>query len=260
MPKRKPEFETVEDAFVALLRHHSVYGATTIHFNGTLESRWNVPSKSAAIDSAKGWLKELFLQCDRAFHRTPDVISKISADDRLHALVVVEKAGVSTHVHIAWFFKNKTEKPLFCEAGTVDAIKAQHGLWIRWFVQRQAITSRKNFVLSTFNDARAKIREEDKEFCDYMKRVGASGWELDPIERMFKGCSVQTHGVYDQERWLEYITKEGFFERDFTDQMIFSDDFFGSAQRTDPTRYWRFAGRDKRVKILDLDRSLKPIK
>lgn len=260
MSKRKPEFETVEDAYGALLRHHSVYGATTIHLNGTLERHWNVPSKSAAIDSAKGWLKELFLQCDRAFHRTPDVISKISADDRLHALVVVEKAGVSTHLHIAWFLKNKIEKPVFYESGALEEIKLQWDIGMRWFHQCREIASRKNFVLSAFNDARATIREEDKKFCEDVKRFGASGWELDPIARTLKGCSVQSHGVYDQERWLEYLSKEHFFDRDFTDQMIFSDDFFGSAQRKDPTRYWRFKDRDKRVKILDLDRPLKPIK
>ena len=95
-------------SYEAILHPHRVFAGTTINFNGTLEQHFDRNlTACASLSLVAQYLRNLFYQLDRAYHQTPDVIDRISANDRFHALVVVEKVGTATHVHIAWYLKDR---------------------------------------------------------------------------------------------------------------------------------------------------------
>lgn len=242
-----------------ILQHHRVYAGTTIHFNGRLEQHLDRNlTASVSLSLVEQYLRNLFYQLDRAYHQTPDVIDRISAKDRFHALVVVEKVGTATHVHIAWHLKDRVslddveswteEKP--------DSIDGQ--LLSRRICEELNVWRRKQFILTNLNNTTVELSAEDADFLQWMTDQGERPVELGTAKSVLNGCSVLSRGVFDPAGWIRYITKEAHWKPGFANQVFFADGFFSEEQRTEDTRYFTYTDRAKRGIIINLDQPLRP--
>lgn len=246
-------------SYEGILRYHRVYAATTAHSNGTLEQHLDRNlTASVSLSLVEQYLRNLFYQLDRAYHQTPDVIDRISANDRFHALVVVEKVGTATHVHIAWYLKDRVSlddvKNWNLEAP--DSIDGQ--LLSRWGCEELNVWRRKQFILSNLNNTTVALSAEDADFLQWMTDRSERPLELGNAKKLLKGCSVLSRSVFDTEGWLRYISKEADWKPEFGDQVFFADDFFSEEQRTEATRYFTYTNRAKRGIIINLDEPLRP--
>lgn len=253
--------KTLTESFPDLLQHHRVYAATTIHFNGTLDSSaLRYQTEFSCLKSIRRTLSHLFCQLDRAFHNTPDVISRISADDRLHALVVTEKVSTATHVHIVWYLKNRVSLDGVAEWEEDQPNSIDPHLLSRWSCEQLSLWRRKQFILSALNNSPSAMREEDVKFLNWMHHHGELPARSPRVDQLLSGCSVLSRGVSKPEKWIEYITKEAAWKRDFSDQVLFADELFSEEQRTNPTRFFTYSDRSKHVIIFNFDEPLRPRK
>ena len=242
-----------------ILLPHRVYAGTTIHFNGRLDHHLDRNlTASISLSLVEQYLRNLFYQLDRTYHQTPDVIDRISANDRFHALVVVEKVGIATHVHIAWYLKDRGSLDQVENWKEEDPYSIDGQLLSSRICEELNVWRRKQFILSNLNNTNEALSAEDADFLQWMTDRGERPLELGNAKTLLKGCSVLSRGVFDPAGWIRYITKEARWKQDFGDQVFFADEFFSVEQRTEATRYFTYTDRAKRGIMINLDEPLHP--
>lgn len=265
MPLIQPDNKyKLREAWKKWLSSLRPYAATTIHPNERLRRiGGGETANDRNIERIKRSMWYISQKLDEFYFSTPSLRDKISQNDRFDALCVVEKPGVSPHVHIAWFQRSELERR--CD-GNVESLGPNSSFSdVKRFCDQEFFEpleklNRLCVLLQCFNRSHLDMRDEDQLFlqsfredkfrCAYPNPIPA-----DTIHDWGRlGWSVHTRSIQD-DGWSWYMSKE-LGPGEASSQVFWLSDAFGEGQRTKPTRYhtvdWKTG-----AKMLDLDKPLK---
>ena len=223
------------------------YAYTVVQFNGTLNTdNHGFQGRHRAIEVAKSAVSELALRMDQAFFGERFVQQKVSGYDRFKAIVIVEKAGKSTHLNILWY------QPVF-EVWERDAVFRQFAPAL------YSQNSTAEFLRRFMNNTRQPLSACEQLFLE-RNRFHAFKEQSSAIKSKIAPWSVHTQLIQptaeDIRRVCSYVTKESENDRDFGDLVFELSDFHKLDQRTDSTRCWSYTDDSRDFAILDLSRGL----
>ena len=240
------------------------YAATTIHFNEPLSGIGGGDvSIGNTIARVQSQVFDVSQRLDQFYFNTKNVSERIAKRDRFDAICVVEKVGVSPHVHLAWFHRSELERKLYRD-DPLSAKKSPAGVFFDTLnadiLEPNDKKNRLCVLLQCLNRSHHKITPEDRAFLDSFRDDKFRCNHPDPIpaDTLFdwkhRGWSVHTKSRYSSG-WDRYISKE-LSSPERSDQVFFLSEAFGGRQRTEPTRYHTIDDKTGE-KLLDLDAPLK---
>ena len=223
------------DAWHEWIDRFEPFAATTLHFlEPASPSLLTDAGQARQIDRIKSELGEIALALDRAYFNTRHVGSRVARHDRFDAVCVIEKLGVSAHVHLAWF--PGRDRPV-----AMNPVEELLRLCC---------------ILETFNRGARELETEDRQLLDRWHKRRSSFEPAAVANWQAKRWSVFSRSVYDSG-WLEYILKEMKHVADFSDRVFFLSDLHSSRQRTKATRY-HSVDEHTGAHVLNLDAPLVP--
>lgn len=245
-------------AWSGFMRQQHTIAATTIQFNRNPSSY--VRSDTGAMRDV-AWVRQrvsaMVLRLDNLYFNTADAVSRVAANDRFDAFCVVEKVGVSPHVHMSWFIP-RCERPEPQAMSTINWLLDRRKRAVELLLREQEIEDRLCCILEVFNRDPGRLTASESLLLKThsSRRIGFRPDAIADWHRL--GWSVKSSSIVGED-WQGYMMKEMKFECDFTDRLFLLSELRSENQRTRPTRYYN-RDRVTHAPVLNLDLALVPIK